>query len=276
MKIRLNCQDLTQFQGEPVVPPPDTQIKRAMQAFVNALGQHPEVKEVSPLLQREESPEVAFPDPDSEIRIDVLLTSDPVAIERIGLDTAKVSLFLVSKDLKSRVNYPDAFRVVVRCDEQAFLDYVKSERDMETNPTWAQYDNEYLSSYLATISREVAQAVEFISHGNGLTPNGVLCLDEMFHDKGDIFDYSIHDIANGAFIREDMKSHEFTDRRHADEVMAERVNETGRRWLADTLCNDVPLTKSFTDEFARCLSLMESAMEARFECQPRLPAPTPA
>jgi hypothetical protein len=123
----------------------------------------------------------------------------------------------------------DKFRVLVVCGDEFYKRHVKAERALEKNLWSDQYDLDYLKGAVTTLTHEVMHAIEFISHGGGLSPEQV----DNAHDE-DYFPFSLRDVCSGKGIRADMPVD--LSRENAEEIMEERVEHLGRDltdWVMD-------------------------------------------
>lgn len=165
--------------------------------------------------------------PEEDIEIDVVLVDNSEVADCWNAPDGSLGFHAINA---GAYEYDDGdvlscrHRVVVIVDEEALRKHMAEERAMEMNPHSDAHDREYLFAYLATITHEVAHCVEFIEHGNGLTPSEIGNLI----DSGDI-PYDMSDICSGhgAIIEFDANA----SREHLESVMEERVEEKGVDWL---------------------------------------------
>src|SRR5690606_26728314 len=138
---------------------------------------------------------------DSTIPVEAILLPNREAFAALDvLTTDALGVFATTGTPLEKESYlATRFRVLVLCDEDEFFAYARSEREQEMDPTTDRYDADYVRAYLNTVTHEVAHAVEFISHGHGLTPDQV----DIWNDSGEL-DRDIRDITTGRWIRDDM------------------------------------------------------------------------
>ena len=114
--------------------------------------------------------------------------------------------------------------MIVGCDELELRKWVREETERDRAADLPPRIETYISAFLATITHELAHAIEFIAHGAGLTPSEV---DDAF-DEG-VLDVSVSDVCSGRGIREDMEAG-LSDQAATD-IMEERVERQGVTWL---------------------------------------------
>jgi hypothetical protein len=228
VQIKLNVQPLSIDDDFDITPVQEgSSLVKLVRAVASAMENHPELKSVQSLVDPKYRNELVFPGDDAVIEVDVLLCGRHEDIPMI-IDSsmqAPLGVFATSSGSFDRTRWAaDRFRVVMACDEEYLRGFVLSQRDMESNPGSDLHDIEYLSAYLTTLTHEIAHAVEFIAHGGGLTPEEV---DNAFDEE--LFDWPIKHVCNGQGIRQDMSTH-LSDE-EADEIMEDRVEAQGAKWL---------------------------------------------
>ena len=170
-----------------------------------------------------ELPRVCF----SDVFVDLVLVQDRQELEAWDASPNVLGFHAISagafedqdNDFLSR-----AHRVVVVLDSEDLKLHMKRERMQESDPSSNRHDRMHLNSYLATITHELAHAIEFIGHANGATPGQAQDL----YDASRL-DFDLHDLCTGhgiIFPIDCTLSHE--DR---IDIMEQRVEQTGRRWL---------------------------------------------
>lgn len=168
-------------------------------------------------------------------------------------------IFLVNGTPLEEESYlATGFRALVLCDEEELFAYARGEREQETDPTTDRYDADYVRTYFNTLTHEVAHAVEFISHGHGLTPAQV----DIWNDSGEL-DRDIGDITTGRWIREDMQDERFLDEGFTNEVTEGRVEEQGYDWLSDCIRTDPAMRAAFNEVRKQ----LNAVLEAEFPVQ---------
>lgn len=254
MRVKLECKEVpADLAAELEIPPvPDSSLKRAFQALAKSLNAHPAMSNLATGLSPADYPDIEFASPGDEITVEIMLIPNRDAYEALGVecdDTSPLGVFLTTGGpLEGEESYlATRFRVLVLCDEREFVSHLLVERDSEMDPSSTEYDHEYVAAFLNTLTHEVAHAVEFISHGHGLTPAQV----EIWNDMG-VLDRDLTDIITGRWIRADMQDDLFVDIGLTTEVMEVRVERTGRKWLSDCLS----LSAANSDELRECFTAL--------------------
>lgn len=229
MKIKLNVQSLDLDGDYDAAPAKEgTPLAILVRAIAKELEQHPDLEAVITLTNPDTHPDIRFPDQTGEVVVDVVLCDDYHDIPMIlNSDMeAPLGVFATSSGAFDHDSwYADKFRVVVAVNETVFRGFFKDQRQLEIDPQSDIHDHEYLEAYLNTLPHELAHAVEFISHGGGLTPDQV---DIDFEDG--LLDCDMEDICTGRGLRPDMPASLEGD--EAVDLMEERVEAQGREWLA--------------------------------------------
>lgn len=204
----------------------DTPLARILKAMVEEMAKHPDLQDVKAILSPSDYLHLEFPPADASINVDVHLCSTLDEINTI-LDRdveGCLGVFATTSGYFDRERWTaDRFRVLVACDEN-YLRQAMSEMAAEDRAVGHPARHEtYLTSFLITMTHELAHAVEFISHGAGLTPEEI----ENAWDDGSL-ELSIADVCSGNRIREDMQ--EVADDQEAIDIMEDRVEAQGVDW----------------------------------------------
>lgn len=228
MQIKLNVQPLSIDDDFDITPAQEgSPLVKLVRAIASAMENHPDLMSVQSLVDPECRNDLAFPNDDEAIEVDVLLCGSHEDIPMI-IDSnmvAPLGVFATSSGNFDRERWTaDRFRVIVSCDDEYLKGLFLAQRNLESNPNSDRHDHEYLNFYLNTLTHELAHAIEFIAHGGGLTPEEV----DNAHDEG-LFDWSLQHVCNGQGIRPDMPIHLSAE--EADEVMEQRVEAQGMQWL---------------------------------------------
>ncbi|WP_455233471.1 hypothetical protein [Geopseudomonas aromaticivorans] len=223
-------------------------LARLFTAVAQTMNDHPDLQAISGMQPAECYPDIEFPDPQSEISIEVVLcgaTDDiPAVLDHDFGGQSPLGAFATSSGLFDTSAWlADRFRVLVSCSEDDLRQHILDERSQEMDPYSGQHDHHYLFSYLNTLTHELRHAVDFIEHGNGLTPSQV----DDFNDTGD-FEFGLRDVANGRGIRDDVDAE--LDDDEADNLMEDRVEAAGREWLSWALAKIEP--GLFEEALAAC------------------------
>lgn len=107
--------------------------------------------------------------PKKDIDIEIILYDDEDIEENFFMPSNSMGFFAIS-DNDSDSGYNEKFQVYVKINEEYLLGLFESERNCEFNPSSDQYDADYLLSILSTITHELFHVIEFVEHGNGMTP----------------------------------------------------------------------------------------------------------
>jgi hypothetical protein len=228
MKIKLDVQSLDLDEDYEAAPAKEgTPLTILVRAIAQALEQHPDLQSVATLTNLNSHPDILFPDQESTVVVEVILCDKSQDIPMI-LNTdmeAPLGVFATSSGAFDQDSwYADKFRVIVAVNEAALREFFRDQRQLEMDPQSNSHDREYLKAYLNTLPHEIAHAVEFISHGGGLTPDQV----DIDCEHG-LLDCDMQDICTGRGIRHDMPASLEDD--EADDIMEERVEAQGREWL---------------------------------------------
>jgi hypothetical protein len=228
MQIKLNIQSLSIDEEFEIAPAKEgTPLTILVRALALALEQHPDLHSVKSLINQTNNPDILFPDQAGTMRVDIELCDQYEDIPSI-LDNsmeAPLGVFATSSGLFDQDKwYTDTFRVVVAVNERFLRENFRRQRALEMNPKSDAHDQEYLEAYLNTLTHELAHAVEFITHGGGLTPEQI---DGVYEDG--LLSASVRDVCSGRGIRADMPAH-LSDS-EADDIMEDRVEAQGREWL---------------------------------------------
>lgn len=228
MKIKLNVQSLDLDGDYEAAPAKEgTPLAILVRAIAKELEQHPDLQAVTTLTNPDTHPDIRFPDQAGEVVVDVVLCDDYRDIPMIlNSDMeAPLGVFATSSGAFDHDSwYAHKFRVVIAVNEAALREHFSDERQLEVDPQSNAHDHEYLEAYLNTLPHELAHAVEFISHGGGLTPGDV----DIDCEDG-LLTCTMHDICTGRGIRPDMLAS--LDDEDAVDIMEERVEAKGREWL---------------------------------------------
>jgi hypothetical protein len=228
MKIKLNVQSLSLDEDYEIAPAKEgTPLTILVRALALALEQHPDLRSVKCLINQASNPDILFPEPDSTVRVDVVLCDKYEDIPSI-LDNSMeppLGVFATSSGLFDREKwYADTFRVIVALNERKVRENFRHLRALEMNPKSDMHDQQYLEAYLNTLTHELVHAVEFITHGGGLTPEQV---DGVYEDG--LLAASVEDVCSGRGLRTDMPA--YLSDSTANAMMEDRVEAKGREWL---------------------------------------------
>lgn len=224
MKVRLAASLINLPEEYDIAPPKaDSPLVKLMTEMASVLEAHPSLSNVTPLTGPDEFPDLVFPLPESELTIEVLLCNEPQDLNTI-LDQdmgEAIGVFANSSGAFDDTRWAaDKFRVLVVCGDAFYKRHVKAQRDLEQDPWSDRYDLDYLKEVATTLTHEVMHAIEFITHGGGLTPEQV----DNAHDE-DYFPYSLHDVCSGRGIRQDVPADMCRD--EVEELMEQRVEHLG-------------------------------------------------
>jgi hypothetical protein len=122
-------------------------------------------------------------------------------------------------------------RVVIIVDEDYLYSHIKHERLKQVHINDNSYDEDYLKSYLNTVTHELAHCLEWIENTNGISPSEIMNLTEE-----DIVDLSIEDIITGHGILFDFN--EELSSQYLIDKMEERVESKGMTWLNEIELDD--------------------------------------
>ena len=215
----LDCEDLQPLNL-------NSPLGRMMKAMVEVVGKHPDLQDVRPMLSQSDYPHLEFPSPGESVAVDVYLCSTLDEINGI-LDRdveGCLGVFATSSGFFDREKWSaDQFRVLVACDEGFLREYMGQEAADDLAAGFPARFETYLTAFLITITHELAHAVEFISHGAGMTPEEI----ESAYCDGSL-DLSVADVCSGRGIRKDMVF-EMEDE-EADAIMEARVEAQGIQW----------------------------------------------
>lgn len=235
----------------------NTPLARMMQAVVEVMAHHPDLQNLHAILPADAYPDIQFPNASRLIEVDVHLCaalSDIILILDRDDDGCLGIFATTSGAFDTTAWCADRFRVIVGCDERDLRNWVREETESDLKADLPPCIETYISAFLATITHELAHAIEFIAHGAGLTPSEV---DDAF-DEG-VLDVSLFDVCSGRGIREDMAAD--LSYQAAVDVMEDRVERQGVTWLDWALAR-VPaeLMRECVQAYAprqRCASLSD-------------------
>ena len=256
--LQINALPTSTFGGETAsVPSP---LRSVFEALIDRMQSHPEIANIAPLLKPSDYPGVQFSNADADIPVNIYLTDKAYVFEELDLSPDEtVGAFLNATDLYGEHYRPDGFHIVVLCDADAFLNFVKEERELEMDPSDESHDGEYIRATLNNLTHELAHALEFIAHGHGLTTHAASSYEDGDFDEEEGlelsgFDYLNLDLVTGRWIREDMQDDTFANDKHAIDVMEQRVEAKGYRWIDDCLAGNEAETSALKKAFSECLT----------------------
>lgn len=224
MKLKLNAIEFplhTEFELPRLA---DNAIVRATKKIIEVLNNHPSLKRIQPIIDPADFPDIEFPRRGAELELDIFLAShEDVFLDWCNDETRLPrGMFLInSGSIDTESPCSEKLRVIINCDAAKFTQDMINERMYEMDPFSDQYDHEYLRDWLTTITHEVAHAIEFVTHGHGLTPAEI---DAAF--DADLFDYGTNEVVTGWNIRPDML--EINEPYEANQIMEYRVEDKGK------------------------------------------------
>lgn len=233
MKVRLEVSLINLPEEYDIAPPKaDSPLVKLLTEMASVLEAHPSLSDVIPLTGPSEFPDLEFPPADAEMTIEVVLCEETKDIS-ITLDEdtgGAIGVFAIWSGAFDPTHWAaDKFRVMVVCGDEFCERHIKSQIAREGNHRSSQHDLKYLKDALTILTHEVMHAIEFITHGGGLTPEQV----DNAHDEGH-FPFTLNDVCTGRGIRTDVPTH--LTRENAVKLMEQRVEHLGRDltdWVID-------------------------------------------
>jgi hypothetical protein len=220
-----------------------TPLGRLYRHLAAQLEARPELRRLRPRLPREYAEQLGHTAPPDHLHVQVVL-AHPDALERWNAPANSLGLFAVSSGGYEHCDedvISTAFRVVIPVDEARLSRHLAEERALELDPDSDRHDRSNLMAFIITLPHELAHALEYIEHGNGLTPWEAQTL----HEGGDL-PLELFDLVTGRGVREDMPAE--LDREEAIERMEARVEARGRA-LLDSLRLDEALVGEVIEHY---------------------------
>ncbi|MEZ8292304.1 hypothetical protein AB6D11_00460 [Vibrio splendidus] len=209
---------------------PNSPLHELFLHVIDALNTHPALTKPKYCAEKSYTEPGETPDPPSQsVNIEVYFVDNKEAFEHWEAPHNSVGLFAINSGVFESVDddvLSKAYRVLVNCNEMEFATLIRRERQQEANPNSDRHDLEYLMSYLNSVTHEIAHAVEFAEHTNGLSPSAAFNLYEM-----GVIQASLLELSTGHGILY-ADNDDITDQEHID-IMETRVEEKGRKWLSE-------------------------------------------
>lgn len=210
------------YEVEP--PPEDCPLASLVRAVAQVMQSHPSFSDVAFLAPSEMLGEIEPPDRDLKIEVVLCARREDIGVLLDNPMEDCIGCFATTSGAFNPDTWKaDCFRVIVPCDVEYLRAFVAEQRSMELDPEDDRYDINALKAYLVTVTHELSHAREFILHGHGLTPAEV----DDYYDAG-LIDYDCFDVCTGRMIREEMLEQSLEE---CTQIMEERVEEEGRKWL---------------------------------------------